>query len=463
MRRLLYTLSLALVTLTSRQLPAEESSTDDQPSEVDALRKELGAVKAELDGLKRTVEKNALAESAFEGKPLVRARNFNLTLTGFVQADYSAFRQSSQDELNPSTGEPLNQSRFLLRRARFRAEIDYSIVGGALELDANTVNGPQVRPVGAEVYLAWRNPSNPSLPYLQLTIGEFKTPFGFEVLQSDKDRLFLERSNAERALFPGEYDLGIRLHGGWRFLRYAVSAMNGDPIGEKLFPGRDPNQSKDLVGRIGVDFAIWKCLGLAAGFSADYGNGFHKGLPATKDTLVWRDTNEDGVVEINEITVIRGQTPQPSSSFQRWAVGGDLELTVRVPVVGQLFLYGELAYASNLDRATQLADPVNAGRDLREFGWYLAATQELTRWAQIGVRYDRYDADRDASELRNGVYVPKANVYSTLSVAGAIRYPGYARLQLEYQHNTNPLGRDVNGFPTTLKDDAFILRGQVQF
>src|SRR5207253_1095991 len=82
---------------------------------------------------------------------------------------------------------------------------------------------------------------------------------------------FLERSNAERALFPGEYDLGVRLSGGWRFLRYAVAAMNGDPIGEKAFPGRDPNESKDLVGRLGVDLRMGSLVGLAGGFSALWG------------------------------------------------------------------------------------------------------------------------------------------------------------------------------------------------
>ena len=42
------------------------------------------------------------------------------TLSGFVQTDYAA-KQISEDQLNTSTGAPLNEDRFLLRRARLRA------------------------------------------------------------------------------------------------------------------------------------------------------------------------------------------------------------------------------------------------------------------------------------------------------------------------------------------------------
>ena len=46
----------------------------------------------------------------------------------------------------------------------------------------------------------------------------------------------MERSTAERALFPGEYDVGARLMGGWRFVRYVIAVQNGNPIGERSFP-----------------------------------------------------------------------------------------------------------------------------------------------------------------------------------------------------------------------------------
>jgi len=72
-----------------------------------------------------------------------------------------------------------------------------------------------------------------SVPLAALTVGLFKIPFGFEVMERDRDRIFTERSTFIRALFPGEYDLGARLAGGWRFVRYALAVQNGEPIGPK--------------------------------------------------------------------------------------------------------------------------------------------------------------------------------------------------------------------------------------
>src|SRR6185369_2967019 len=121
-----------------------------------------------------------------------------------------------------STGDLLNQNRIYLRRARLRFYVDRRYGAGALELDANTVNGTTARVVGAEASLKLPGPAD-GPPLLMLTGGLVKTPFGYEIGQSDRDRLFLERSTAEQALFPGEYDGAVRLSGGWRFLRYALA------------------------------------------------------------------------------------------------------------------------------------------------------------------------------------------------------------------------------------------------
>jgi len=423
---------------------------------------ETAELRATVETLKEQVA--ASAKAAADAPPSVRAARLGLGLTGYVQADL-AFRQSSEDQLNPSTGNPLNEDRFMIRRARLRATLDRTYVAGLLELDGNTVNGPTARIAGAEASLRLPGPDGPGgVPLLMATIGLFKIPFGWEVIESDRERLFLERSTTERALFPGEYDVGARLQGGWRFLRYSLAAQNGEPIGEKSFPVRDPNHQKDWVGRLGIDGGEGP-VRVVAGFSGLYGTGFHKGTPATKPGLQWIDSNEDGVIDSNELRPVPGRAAEPSINFPRHALGADL-LVAGTTGIGRTTAYGELYYARDLDRAILPADPTGAigavGRSYRELGWYVALMQDIGAHATVGARYDYYNPDRDASDRQLGMVVPNDASYSTLALVAALRSPS-GRLIVEYDINRNHLGRAASGLPTNLMDNVFAIRGEASF
>ena len=213
------------------------------------------------------------------------------------------------------------------------------------------------------------------------TIGLFKIPFGFEVVQSDRDRLFLERSTAEHGLFPGEYDAGVRLQGGWRFVRYAVAVMNGEPIGEKTgFPLRDPNSAKDVVGPGRHRHArSRRCVWVAGGFSGLCGNRVpprharHEGdravgttPTATACVSARRDHGRPRIAAATPRRTSRASATAPTCGS-----------VSTVPSLGATVLWSELYWAKNLDRGVLPADPVAFGRDYREFGLYVALTQEL--------------------------------------------------------------------------------------
>ncbi|WP_394847789.1 hypothetical protein LZC95_10040 [Pendulispora brunnea] len=243
-------------------------------------------------------------------------------VSGYAQADWVVFRQSSQDEVNPSTREPLNEDRFVIPSARIRANVDHGLVTGMVEIDANTLRGGQVRPIDAEVSLRW--PARAPVAgeaYFQATLGLFRTPFGFDTQEVAQRRPFLGRSLFSDALFPGAYDLGLALRGGYRFFNYSLGILNGDPIGERAFPGRDPNQSKDLVFRIGVESNRASPFRVEAGFSGLTGAGLHVGTPPTKDVFVWRDVNEDGTWIRRRFRSSGARRPRRRSAFRgsRWA------------------------------------------------------------------------------------------------------------------------------------------------
>ena len=77
------------------------------------------------------------------------------------------------------------------------------------------------------------------------------------------------------------------------------------------------------------------------------------------------------------------------------------------------------------------------------------------------MRFDLYDPDADASELRTGMVVPVDQRLSTFALTGALRH-AHGRLILEYDHNRNHTGRTTTGVPTNLGDDALTLRAQVE-
>jgi hypothetical protein len=319
-----------------------------------------------------------------------------------------------------------------------------------------------VRPIDAEVSFRWPEKPDANSPRLSISTGLMKIPFGFEVPELDVVRPFLERSNVMRALFPGEFDLGALIRVEHRMLSLTVAVMNGSPIGDRVFPALDPVQKKEVVGRLGTRAEIAPGVTFDAGVSADTGSGFHEGTPTTKDAVVWRDDNGDGIVQATEIQVIPGSSATASQTFHRFALGGDARLTVAFAPGATFAVRAELVRASNLDRALQIADPVGAGHDLRELGWYLGATQEITKWALAGVRYDRYDPDADAVTQRAAAVVPVDQSYATLAVLAMLRYES-ARLSAEYDKNWNALGRSANGAPSTLRSDTVTVRAQVAF
>ncbi len=382
--------------------------------------------------------------------------------SGYAQIDWVLANQASQDQIDPSTGQPLNQDRFTLRRGHLRADAEHGLLAGVLEIDANTTNGPELRPIDAEALFRWSGGGAARDLHLVAAMGLMRIPFGFEVQELDYVRPFLERAAVSRALFPGEFDLGARVGVRYRAFDWTLAVMNGSPIGDKVFPALAPGKTKELVGRIGTQAELAPGIRLEAGVSGDTGLGFHAGTPTTKDVLIWHDDNGDGIVQSTEISVIPGSPATPSQQFTRFAIGADARLRVQIAPIGELALRAEIMRGKNIDRGIEVADPVGAGHDLRELGWSLGATQEVTSWAMVGVRYDEYNPDQDASEQQGPSLVPIDRTYRTLALMAMLRYDR-GRLVFEYDKNGNALGRAANGSPATLADDAVTLRGQVVF
>src|SRR5260221_2559861 len=304
-----------------------------------------------------------------------------------------------------------------------------------------------------------------------MMVGQFGLPFGFALVQPPRTRWFMERSTASRALWPGEPDVGARLSGGISFARYAFAVTNGEPLDERSgFGLQDPNGNKDVTGRLGAEVKASDAFVVSGGVSYNRGKGFHPGTDATKSTIAWTDANGDGKIDSSELSGSAATEAFPSATFARWAVGGDLQIQLRT-ALGWSMLYGEVISASNLDRSLFIADPignspvtgdpVQNGSSLRELGYYIAFTQEITPYGVIGFRYDSYDPNADATDSRGGKLVPKSQTIRTLSPLVGLALPDRARLVFQYDNIRDLLARDSRGVPTDFKNNQWTLPLQV--
>jgi hypothetical protein len=378
----------------------------------------------------------------------------------YLQSQYET-HQDSQDQL-AQDGTTLNKDRFSIRRLRASLFGEWEYAALAIELDANTTNGPQVDLRKAEASVQYR-PDRAAPPLAMVTLGLFDAPFGYELVESPRTRFFMERSTASQAFFPAEPDVGIRLAGAWRFLRWTVAAQNGEPLNEKSpFVLQDPNAAKDVIVRLGFDAHPLETWHIAGDLSALEGTGFHAGTPATKAGLQWSDAYETGsITGLSELVAVPARAATPSQNFDRWAVGLDVRTHLR-SWLGVTKLYGELVVAQNLDRGLYIADPVLSGVDQREIGAYAALVQDVTRWGVVGLRFDYYDPNSNAFDNRAGRQIPYSQAITTLSPLVGLVLPDRARLVFQYDAIHNAFALSASGVPTNLKDNVATLRLQVQ-
>jgi len=320
--------------------------------------------------------------------------------SGYIQAQYEV-HDDSENEVEGTTLR--NQDRFLIRRGRLKLQYDgIEHARFMIQLDA-TSTGVGLRDAVASLIEPWTGWD------IELAAGLFKNPFGFEVLQSSSDRVFPERTFLDRALYPGERDLGVRLSGKHELFRFALALVNGDPIGERAFPGRDPNSFKDLVGRVGIATSL-----VDVGLSGHVGTEFQPGTPATDAETVWLDANEDAVVDPGEVTTTQAEAAVGSENATRYRLGFDAQLHHEIAGLGKLEVLAEVAYAHRAE--TDLA-----GKQSLVAG-YLGVVQHWQDRAGIAFRAELFDPDLDAGQDQTIVLEPVLLFYPVPAVRLSAAY-----------------------------------------
>jgi len=138
-----------------------------------------------------------------------------------------------------------------------------------LQIDGNSNEGVVLKDAEATFVDTWT-------PFhLRVTLGQFKVPFGYEIMQSDADRELPERSQVVLSLFPGDRDRGLRLQARYQMFLLKIALVNGASFGQKdpsnfqgvVQNGYDPNGFKTVVGRLGADLG-WLVGGISGMWGA---------------------------------------------------------------------------------------------------------------------------------------------------------------------------------------------------
>jgi hypothetical protein len=188
----------------------------------------------------------ALAPAAYPGDPQIG---------GLLQARY--------------VDEGDKDSQFMVKAARLKvgAQITDRITGN---LQVDFARDPLI----LDAYVDFT-----VVDYANFTAGQFKIPFGYEFQLPRFYLEAIERSMIMKTAFgngisnPYVRDVGLMLHGRFKLLNYQVAAVNGTgydyhglDVGDRsVFAdwNNDNNNTKDLVGRIGVGIPMFAGLGFS--------------------------------------------------------------------------------------------------------------------------------------------------------------------------------------------------------
>jgi hypothetical protein len=316
---------------------------------------------------------NSLTEAFTEAKNTIEALS-KLKISGYVQAQY-VDDERSESEFAGGTSQ--NRDSFSVRRGRLNVQYQALPTGRLVIQPDFSSSGVAIRDAYLELsepWTQWRH---------TLVAGQFKWPFGFEVLYSSRDRELPERSLVVRTLFPGERDRGFMLRG--RGMQDRVGYWLGVFNGNGTAATQDLDKRKDAVGRV-------------------------------QGTI--------GPVDIGG-SVYRGEELVPTAArpsgqrFDKERNGFDLQVITPLPGLG---VRGE--YIEGKER----------GADVD--GWYLYAIQNIGTRHQIAARLDEYDPNRDLDD----------NAIQTVALSYIFWWDANSKVMLAYEmpeRETNDIDDNV--------------------
>ncbi|MGC2424270.1 MAG: porin, partial [Nitrospirota bacterium] len=422
--------------------PAPVAATAPAPAPV-ASASPAGGAERPLNGALTSVEDNFARVSG----DIVK-----LKIGGYLQAGYLNDDAGFSYSVPPTTGfSPTAGSQFFLRRARL--VLDFGVgpkVGARVSIepavDLNTSSSTSGgRSILRDAY-GWTD----YIPYTRITLGQFKTPFGLEGVESLSDNPTINRSMVTNLAHVLLRDIGVMA--SWNFktdvsglplgAQWAVALVNG--TGYNL---PDDNNQKDLVFRGTINPLV---EGLNIGGSL-YGGKTHV-TPSTGPAV--NKYHDSWAAEAEYIPPflsglkLRGEYLWNRQYYTKFYSYASVTGTASNTAPGSVTSIPVVPSGDTLSSFT-------GNRTVHTAGWYALAAYRIEGLQGFGrylngleplVRYDTMNEDEDgpawhfASVFKKGaVTQPTVNTnveghgrYRT-TVGANYYFNNYARLMLDYE------------------------------
>jgi len=398
---------------------------------------------------------------------LIKNKFQSLSFTGYLQVQYQHAGSPGIACYNGGDFPENSDSRFMIRRGRFRLDFERKNPEGflkyyfALQYDG-TERGVNIRDMFGRIY---ENKWN----YFVLTTGVFNRPFGYELNYSSSLRESPERGRMSQILMKVERDIGLMLSfepqdRGKKIYPLKIDA--GIFNGQGLTGSCEFDSFKDFIARASIRRTnIVRNLYLSGGFSYLNG-GFRNG----SEIFYRTEKNSDGYyVFKSDKSAINVGKKSP-----RIYHGVDIQLYMDNRT-GPTEIRGEIITgiqsATYKTSATPGSLPVNNLLQpdsifIRSFnGGYFYFIQTFLKKHQIFLKYDWYDPNTRVKGQKvsaAGNFGPADIRYDTFG-AGYIFYMNEnLKLLLYYEHPVNEK-TSLNSYDKDLTDDNLTVRLQFRF
>jgi phosphate-selective porin len=342
-------------------------------------------------------------------------------IIGYIQGEFSS-ELLGKDAGNNS----LNKNSFYFRRARLgvTGTIPYDFSYYVMAELSPTLKGPYL----LDAFITYKR----FAPYVKVSVGQFKSPFGLELSTPCQSLYTVDRSQVVNELASPFRDQGIMISGGTdslqffgmknkNILSYSLALTNGTGLN-----AADNNRYKDIIGRV----AFAPCSYFQVGGSLHYG----------------KQKNPDATVTKPDV-------------LTRW--GADLQLKKSM---GKFNFLSQSEYIYGKDEGSKMegggcgATPTIVPGTFERNGFY-SQLMVLTPWkVEPVIKYASYDPDKNITDDDPTSYTKNAVTFGF-----NYYFNDWTRLQFNYQYNVEGSSSTDYSRYNEINNDIIYLQLQVKF